>query len=70
MLFSGDGGEEDGARRRSGGRPGLRDFQQDAAAGAVVDRAVVDVVAFGPGVDAEVIVVRGVEDGFIAVLRI
>jgi hypothetical protein len=28
LLFSGDAGEEDRARRRSRGGPGLRDFQQ------------------------------------------
>ena len=28
-----------------GGGPGMREFQQNSAAGAVVDRAVVDVVA-------------------------
>ena len=43
-------------------RKGARHLQQNAAAGAVVGRAVVDVVALGVGIDAEMIVVRGVED--------
>ena len=49
---------------RCGGlREGPGQFEKDAAAGAVVGGAVVDVVAFRVGIDAEVIVVRGVEHG-------
>ena len=42
-----------------------RHFQQDAAAGGVVVGAVVDVVARHFGTNAEVVVVRGVHDGFV-----
>ena len=44
-------------------RERARHFHQNAAAGAVVGGAVVDVVAFRIGIDAEMIVVRGIEDG-------
>ncbi len=66
LLFGGDGGEVDRMRRPHWRlRKGARQFQKNAAAGAVVGRAVVDVVALGVRVDAEVVVVRGVENSLI-----
>ena len=67
LLLCRDRGEEHVVRRRLRRlRKGPRHFQQNAAAGAVVGRAVVDVVALGVGIDAEMIVVRGVENGVAA----
>ncbi len=67
LLFRGDGGKVDRVRRACGRlRKGAGQLKKDAAAGAVVGCAVVDVVAFCVGVDAEVIVVRGVEHGLIS----
>ncbi len=43
-----------------------RQFQQDSAARAVIGRAVIDVVALGIGIDAEMIVMRCVDDGIAA----
>jgi hypothetical protein len=50
-------------RARGGLGVGAGEFEEDAAAGPVVCRAVVDAVSFGVGIDAEVVVVGGVEDG-------
>ena len=66
LLLGGDGGKVDRVRRPHGRlRKGAGHLQQDAAAGAVVGRAVVDVVAFGVGIDAEMIVVGGVKHSLI-----
>ena len=48
-------------RAYAGLRKGARHLQQNAAAGAVIRRAVVNVVALRVGVDSQVIVVRAVE---------
>src|SRR5207237_1046671 len=68
LFFGGDGGEDDRAfRTRVRVRPHARHLHEETAAGAVVDRAVVDRVAGGVGfADAEVIVMRGVDDRFVA----
>ena len=66
LLLSGDGGEVDGVRRPPGRlRESAGHFDEDAAACAVVGSAIVDVVAFGVRVDAEVIVMGGVEHGLV-----
>ena len=64
LLLGGDGGKVDMSCGGgcAGLRKGARHFEQNAAAGAVVGRTVVDVVALGVGIDAEMIVVRGVEN--------
>jgi len=46
------------------GAPSASNFQQDAAAGAIVNRAVIDVVAALRPINAEMIVMRRVEDRF------
>ena len=64
LLFGSDSGKKDGTRRRGlGAGPDATQFQQDAAARGVVRRAVKNVRARRLGfVDAEMIVVRGVEN--------
>ena len=53
LLFGGDSGKVDSVRRRLRGlRKGAGHLKQNAAAGAVVGSAVIDVVALGVGVDA------------------
>ena len=66
LFLGGDRGEQHGTLGAlRGGGIGARHFQQDAAAGGVVHRAVVDVVARLLGMDAEVVVMSAVEDGLI-----
>src|SRR6185437_1287347 len=67
LLLCGDGGEDDGEGWILDGRPGAGQLQQNAAAGSVVDCAVEDLVAFQGGINAEVIVMGGVEHGLIGV---
>ena len=64
LFFRSDRGEENRAWRGGfGSRPDARQFEQDAATGGVVNRAVIDVVALRAGfVDSEMIVVRGVQN--------
>ena len=66
MLLGGDGGEVDGVGWADGrlGK-GAGHFDEDAAAGAVVGRSVIDVVALGVGIDTEMVVVCGVEDSVV-----
>src|SRR3974390_1104500 len=66
LFFRGNGCEKDRAgRHRLAAGPNTGELQENAATGGVVDGAVIDVVALWPGiVDAEVIVVRGVENSF------
>ena len=69
LLFRGHRGKQN---RPAGWQfilgPGAREFQQDAAAGGVIDGAVIDVVAFCVGHDAQVIVVGGIHHRFIFVV--
>src|SRR5579859_7971264 len=71
LLLSGHGREQYGApwpaSRRS---EGTRNFQQDAASGGIIVGAVEDVVAGHIRTDAEMIVVRGVENGFVGSLAV
>ena len=66
LLFRSDCRKEKGARRhRFCGGPDAREFEQNAAAGGIVRRAVIDVRAGWLGlIDAEVVIVRRVENGF------
>jgi len=66
LFFGCDRREVDRAARLLGGLSiGASEFKQDAAAGAVVHSAVVDIVAGHVGANAEVIVMRGVHDRFV-----
>ena len=71
LLLGRDGGEVHRALRAwlVAGED-ARNLQQDAAAGRIVERAVVDVVARHAGHDAEMIVVRAVHDGLVLQLGI
>src|ERR1700761_4970525 len=67
LLFRRDGSKVNIVRRALGGlRKGPREFQQNSAAGAVIRRAVVDVVALRVGIDTEMIVVRSVQNSVAA----
>ena len=64
LLLRGDGEEEGGPLRlRRLGRPRAGEFEQQAAAGGVVRRAVVDRVAEDGPADAEVVPVGREDDG-------
>ena len=64
-FFAGDGDEEDrAARARIHARESLGDFENCCGAGSVVERAVVDGVAFVGFADAEMIEMRGVDEIF------
>ena len=64
LLFRGDGRKIDIVWRALGGlRVGAGKLKENAAAGSVVGGAVVDVVALCVWIDAEVVVVRAVENG-------
>ncbi len=66
LLFCGHGREN---HRATGAglslRENARQLQHDTAAGGVVAGAVVNVVSWHFGADAEVVIVRGVDDGFV-----
>src|SRR6478672_775131 len=68
LLFGGDGREIDRTLRRGlCVRPHARHLEQQRASRCVVDRAVVDrVAAIVRTSDAEVIVMRGVDDGLVS----
>ena len=69
LLFCGDGGEDDGVRRLDfGGGEGAGHLHDHGGSGAVVSCAVEDVVfaGLGVGLDAEVVVVGGVDDRLVA----
>ena len=72
LLLGGNGGEVHRSFwRRFRVRPHARHFQQDRAAGCIIDRTVVDrISAFIRAADAEMIVVRRVNDALVAKLRI
>jgi len=64
LLFGSHGRKIDRVRRtytRLGKSP--RQFQQNPAAGSVVSRAVVDVVALGVGIDSQMVVMGGIKYG-------
>jgi len=64
LFFGGDGGEVHRVWRPLRGlRVGASEFKEDSATGAVVGSSVVDAIPFGVWIDAEVVVMRGVEDG-------
>ena len=65
-FFAGDGDEEDGAARAGiHARESLGDFENCCGAGCIVERPVVDGVAFDGFADAEMIEVRGVNEAFV-----
>ena len=64
LLLRGHRREEHGVwRLRGGAGVGVRELEEDSAAGAVIHRAVVDLVAGQGRVDAEMIVMRRVHHG-------
>ena len=65
-FFRGHEEEESGAASVSSGMrcPDTSHLQNDRAAGGVIDRAIVDLVAIDRLADSEVVPVRGEQDGF------
>src|SRR5215469_2308612 len=71
LLLCSDGGKQDRAPRLLRAlAEGANQLEQDATTGGVVVRAVIDIVARHVGANAQVIVVRGVEDGLVFKLQV